>query len=300
MSGSKSKSVALTLRMIALGGLLCLLYTPLSWSYGEDITTPNTDPHSTFHYAFTRTLARAAGFTVDQAELIAVADQATDSGTFKGDSTQSPRVQIDGTQRVSPAGLYYHFARRPSQNATGEYAYPGARDTCSYFIGTADRCRGQAELTELELWAVYGRGTPMLGVPPAAVNGAALRSVPAPSLLSLAIYLHALADSYSHEACMKEAQFRGHKPHPPACTSVYWHEEAEFGRDPSQDVGTPYTKEAGLATWRALKWFRRVNQLAGTALWSDETARAFIKTWVELDKPGPRRDFALRVYETLK
>ncbi|MGH8057899.1 MAG: hypothetical protein ACREOH_11800, partial [Candidatus Entotheonellia bacterium] len=79
---------------------------------------------------------------------------------------------------------------------------------------------------------------------------------------ALAISLHALADSYSHEACMKNAQFRGHKPSPPECTAIFWHLDAEYGAG-GQAAGVPYTKEAGLATWLALTWFRQELELDG-------------------------------------
>lgn len=288
-------------KFCVLAGLPLLLSAVIAFRYGEDIKTADTDSHSTFHYEFTRTLAAAAGFTRDEAELIAVADEATDTGHFKGDTSASPEVQIEGTTRVSKTGPYWHFARRDSVNATGEYKYPGARNTCAYFTRPTNSCQGDPELKEIESWAVYGNATPSAGVPQASVNGSALQPVEAKSRLALAIYLHALADSYSHEACMQADQFRGHKPRPVDCNAVFWHIQAEYGPDTKgRNRGVPFTEEAGMATWIALKWFRQQNKLTEPARWTDEQAKEFIQSWVVLEKAQDRRDFAVATLENLK
>ncbi len=234
--------------------------------YAEDLKTKNLAAHSTFHYELTRTLARAAGFGSEEAELIAVVDEATDTGNFKGET--SVAVQLEGTKRISPTGLYWHFARRDSGNVTNEYVYPGGRKTCAYFAGTQDVCpNGMAELDEIENWAVYGRATPSAGVPQISRDaGNTFQEVAGRSVEALAIYLHSLADSYSHEACMRADQFRGHKPRPTECTAIEWHIDAEYGDDPKQDSGVHYTEEAALATWLALKWFRQQNNPTGSTL----------------------------------
>ncbi len=278
-------------------GLLALPGFLMAWRYAEDIKTKNTALHSTFHYELTRTLARAAGFTAEEAELIAVADEATDTGKFKGEFSNSPEVQIDGTERSGQDVLYWHFARRNSTNATGDYEYPGGRNTCAYFTGAADACTDDPELKEIELWAVNGSDALSVATPQASVKGSAKQPVAGKSLLALAIYLHALADSYSHEACMKAAKFRGHKPRPQECTAVFWHEQAEFGDKPKRDYGVSYTAEAGWATWLALKWFRQQNGLTGAPLWNDEEARAFVNDWARLNKAQDRRDFAVKAWQ---
>lgn len=224
-------------------GIFLLAALSLAWRYGEDIKTINTAAHSTFHYELTRLLCRAAGFTTDEAELIAVADEATDTGEFKGEFSHSPAVANDGTQRSGKNVLYWHFARRDSSSATGGWSHPGGRNTCSYFTGSADVCATSPELSGIEKWAVAGINALSVEVPAASVNGGLKQPVAGKSSLALAIYLHVLADSYSHEACMKAAQFRGHKPRPQECTAVYWHEQAEFGSVPSRDEGVPYTSE---------------------------------------------------------
>ncbi len=266
-------------------------------SFGEDLQTKNLAAHSTFHYELTRALARAAGFTAEEAERIAVIAEATDTGAFKGETGYN--VALQGTKRVSAAGLYWHFARRDRDNVTNEYTYPGERNTCAYFSGSADMCGNhQPELDEIENWAVYGRATPSTGTPQISYDGGNVyQEVAGKSVEALAIYLHALADSYSHEACMKAEQFRGHKPRPLECTAVDWHLDEEFGRNEDQQAGVSYTAEAALATWQALKWFRQQNGWSTNANWSDAQAESFIKKWVSLEQALMRRELAVQVFE---
>lgn len=287
-------------KIVLVPGILVGSVLPSAWRYGEDIKTENTAAHSTFHYELTRVLTRAAGFTSEEAELIAVADEATDTGNFKGEFSHSPSVEIDGTQRSSQNVLYWHFARRDSNSAIGEWAYPGGRNTCSYFIGTADACATDPELSEIEKWAVQGVNALSVETPLVSVNGSPKQPIAGKSNLALAIYLHALADSYSHEACMKTAQFRGHKPRPRSCTAVYWHEQAEFGNVQPRDRGVPYTMEAAWATWLALKWFRQQNGLPEPPLWSDEKVQQFINDWAALDQAQDRREMAMTAWQALQ
>jgi len=277
-------------------GLFCMLPFQLGWRYAEDIQTPGVGPHSTFHYEMTRTLARAAGFSADESEWIAVLEEATDALDFTGETGRS--VQLRGTDRSGPNGLYWHFARRGATNVTGDYTYPGGRNTCEYFT-TGDTCPdGGPELAEIESWAVYGETTPSCGVPQFSRDGGAtFRDVQGKTLEALGIFLHSLADSYSHEACMKEAQFRGHKPLPKECSAIYWHEEAEYGSNPRVDEGVGYTREAAWATWLALKWFRQQNHLAGEAVWNDQQVKEFIENWIHLNRAHDRRNAAVEAYQ---
>ena len=277
-------------------GLVCILPLQLGWRYAEDVQTRGIGPHSTFHYELTRTLARAAGFSADEAERIAVLDEATDAQDFTGETGIS--MQIRGTGRNGDNALYWHFARRGAGNATGEYTYPGARNTCDYFVDSDPCPGGEPELAEIESWAVYGDATPAPGTPQLSRDGGAtFEDVPGRSPEALGLYLHSLADSYSHEACMREAHFRGHKPLPQECSAIYWHEQAEYGHRPRRDNGVEYTREAAWATWLALKWFRQQNHLPGEAVWSDAQAQDFIENWIQLNRGQKRRDAAVQALQ---
>lgn len=288
----KSQSVFLMLSCAA--GLLGFA------RYGEDLQTKNLAAHSTFHYELTRTLARAAGFTAVEAESLAVIAEAMDTETFTGETGVT--IQLIGINRVSETGQYWHFARRDSSNTTGEYLHPGARNTCAYFTRQFTRsCPGDApELNEIEAWAIYASDSPSPGAPRISFDhGQTLHSVAGKSLPALAVYLHALADSYSHEACMASAQVRTHKPRPSECSAVHWHTQAEFGDHAELDKGVSYTREAAQAVWLALKWFRQQTGRAEPALWTDEQALEFIQNWVKLDSAQDRRDSALQALASL-
>jgi len=269
--------------------------------YGEDLQTKTLAAHSTFHYEMTRTLARAAGFSTAEAESLAVINEAVDTELFTGETGLT--LQVHGTQRVSATGQYWHFARRDSSNATGEYVYPGGRNTCAYFTRQVTRsCPGdEPELNEIEKWAVYASDSPLPGTPQISFDrGQTFHTVAGKSLAALAIYLHALADSYSHEACMASSQIRTHKARPPECSAVHWHTQAEFGDNPEVDKGVSYTREAAQATWLALKWFRQQNLRTEPALWADEQAEEFIQNWVRIDPAQERRDFAVQALAAMQ
>lgn len=291
------------------------------WGYAED--QAGQDPHSTFHYNLVRTLAAGAGFSAADAETIAVLCEATDRLAFEN-------VVLSGTERPSvnegqqSLGLYYHFGRRGAQNATGAYQHPGGKDTCQYFdraylagktlpancpmsylaattAGVAgepgpcqvgDDGKTLSEVAEIELWAVYGRGLPRFGAPLLSKDGGPAQPVQPRSLDALGIYLHSLADSYSHEACMQQCSFQGHSVSPPTCTAVYWHMIAEYGPASLQNVGTEYTRQAAQAVWLALKSFREANGLTGPARWTDQQAEAFWGPWIQLDTAQERQQSA--------
>lgn len=317
-------------RFFAASLVLVLALIPATVrGYSED-QQQGQDPHSTFHYNLVRTLAAAAGFSADEAQTLAVLCEATDRLTFENvvlSGTARPNVN-EGQQSL---GLYYHFGRRGSRNATGAYEQPGGKDTCQYFdpaylagktfpsncpmsylstttAGAAgepgpcqvgDDGKTISEVAEIELWAVYGRGLPRFGAPTLAEDGGTARPVQPRSLNALGIYLHSLADSYSHEACMQQCSFQGHSVTPPACTAVYWHMTAEYGPLSVQNVGTDYTRQAAKAVWLALKNYRQVNGLTGPARWTDRQAEAFWEPWIKLDTAKERQQSADAAFSEL-
>ncbi len=299
--------------------LLALLFaSPQAWGYAGD--NLEGGPHSTFHFNLVRTLAAAAGYSAADAQSIADVCEAVDRGAF-ADVVLTGTARPDVHQGQQSIGLYYHFGRRGAQNATGDYALPG-NDTCQYFdaanvasktyaagcplvwlVSTAgysgepgpcqveDNGKTTPEVAEIELWAVYGRGLPRFGAPTLAKDGGTAQPVAARSLNALAIYLHSLADSYSHEACMEQCSFQGHSVGPASCTAVFWHAVAEYGPASVQNSGTQYTRNAAQAVWLTLKAYRQVNGLTGSAKWTDQQAQAFWENWISLNT-GEEREKA--------
>ncbi|MBI3545337.1 MAG: hypothetical protein HY081_01885 [Gammaproteobacteria bacterium] len=271
-------------------------------AYYEDLKEGDTGPHSTFHYEMTRTLARAAGFSKTDAEMIAVAAEATDRMLYTGTLPGSPTIQLAGTERMdSSKGPYFHWPRRGVYNATNQYEQPGARNTCLYFTRT-DKCiNAKPEINAIENWAVFNVGAPAVGTPSASVNGGASTPVQGSSSIALGIYLHALADTYTHDPCMKKLQVRSHMSRTSLtieCSVVRWHQDQEFGPE-ATNLGTSYTKEGGLAVWKALLFFRQSNSLPTAALWNETQAVRFIKTYSEMENEIDRSNYATSTYTSL-
>lgn len=287
--------------LTGLAGAMIGLIANGAGAYYEDLKEGDTGPHSTFHYEMTRTLARAAGFSKADAELISVAAEATDRIYYKGVLPDSPTVQLTGIERMdSTKGPYFHWPRRGVYNATNQYEQPGARNTCAYFI--TDKCiNGKPEINAIENWAVFNVGVPAVGTPSASVNGSASAPVQGGSLVALGIYLHALADTYTHDPCMKKKQVRSHMGRTSLvleCSVVRWHQDQEFGPE-ATNLGTSYTKEGGLAVWKALVFFRQSNSLSAGALWTETQAVDFIKVYSETDAVIDRSNYATSAYLSL-
>lgn len=294
------------LRKAVLAGLLGMaigLVAPIATAYYEDVKIAETGPHSTFHYEMTRVLAVASGFSKTDAELIAVAAEATDRMYYTGVLPDSPTITLTGTERMDATkGAYFHWPRRGVNNASNQYVQPGGRNTCAYFT-KSDKCvNGVPEVNAVENWAVFNSGVPAVGVPSASVNNGASVPVEGRSLIALGIYAHALADTYSHEPCMKKKQVRTHMGVTSLttveCSVVSWHQDKEFGLE-AGNAGTTFTKEAGLAVWKALVFFRQSNGMSAPAQWAESQAVDFVKAYSEMDSVTDRSQYAVSVFDSL-
>jgi hypothetical protein len=279
------------------------------WAYSEDTTSGGA--HSSFHYELTRTLARASGFSVAQADRIASADQAVD--TFPNDpqdcATAAPaaagQIIIIGTTRshdgsTSAQTQYFHWPRRGVSSVIDGSAYPGSGvDTCSYFAGTDQACGAAGdEVSQLETFALAGNQNALtIQTPCYSANGSAYADIQAGSLVALGLYLHSLADSYSHEACMATGA-RTHQDSAVAsvCAAIDWHIIQEYG---ANGEGVDYTRAAATAMWQALKRYRVAQGYSAAALWSDDQAQAFINSWVDLNTAQARIDAANAAFDAL-
>ncbi|HEV7797690.1 MAG TPA: hypothetical protein VGO73_06025, partial [Pyrinomonadaceae bacterium] len=186
------------------------------------------------------------------------AGEAVDLGTFTGYklSDGAKTIRIGNTNRFGPNGRLYHFARRSSQYEKVDA--DGARsNTCEYFQGgdrsnpnTAPCTVKGPELDQIKNWAFDLPG------PKPAVNDLPTRlpgkSIKPKTLIALGIYLHSIADTYSHEKCMIDQSFRFHKPFPFSC-NTQWHTNPTRGEF---TVGIAFTKTAANEVWRALRQYK--------------------------------------------
>jgi hypothetical protein len=281
---------------------------PTGYGYAADASCRMTGlaQHSSFHYEFTRVLAVAAGFNERDAETIAVADEATDTGDFTGYTIKDGAIQatFNNTQRLggNSATLWYHMARRskgyPIVTQPNGKPYPQAQaNTCGYFTKPSSKpvkapCADPSagELDQLREWAINGAALPP-GKAPKVIEGEKdiphddSGNVTGRNLYALGIYLHALADSYSHEKCMMHRHVRLHIPQPFECKGV-WHVTSEFGEYQGLDetikgAGVPFTLTAAKALWQEILNYRAANG-GGSTKWDEneymEFARTFIST----------------------
>ena len=157
--------------MPRLALLVLILTAPQAWPYAEDsVLTSTQQTKNAAHYDMVLAFGRCLGLGAT-ARTIANYSQATDSGTFSG-------VTVTFTSRAGANNLYFHVP----QNVTNA-------------------------LGELLLWSQGFKSIPA---------GLSLTMSQTREVASLAgtagafgIYLHALGDSYSHQACTDA----GYVPH---------------------------------------------------------------------------------------
>jgi len=320
MKLDRLSSTRLTRRLASLAtALLLLAGAGHVFGYAEDTPTQGspTQLHSSFHYNLVRTLAAASGFSADYSERIAQVCEAVDVQNFLDvhlGGTDRPEVD-QGAQAI---GLYYHWPRRGTTGSNGSYTFPGGRDTCSYFLGSDipegpnagicfmtvqndgepgpcqvdDEGATVYEVGELEAWAIYGQGLPRFGAPTISFGDDTDPQTPVSgrTIEALGVYLHSLADSYSHEACMQQCAYQGHSANPPNCTAFWWHWTAEYGQGLAgqPNPGVSYTQEAAQAVWQALLVFRQEQGIEGDPLWTNDQVDNFIDQWVTITT-GPKR-----------
>ncbi len=259
--------------------------------------------HSSVHYDLTKFLALKIGLSSDTAEIIArfcaLVDQINPKPNypygFSLNSTSIPDTfpnwteSLAGTER---GGLnnnsqheftaqYWHFPFRDSADSlTGKMvwgiAYPEPTDT-AHFTGPPHfwRVPMSYNLKSIMNWALYNGGQPGLpdDLTPVAVKyedagSSAYQLVQPNSIQAFAIFLHSLADSYSHEECMATDTIRGHPESDPYCGLTY-HSEHEFAYDAYMRA-KKHADSCVHALWRALREFKRVHNITSPALWTTD------------------------------
>ncbi len=256
--------------------------------------------HSTVHYDLTRFLAVQMGLSPDTAEIIArfcaLVDQINPKPGYPYrpslNSTSIPDTfpdwpeSIAGTERGGFTGnsqneftaQYWHFPfRDPSDSLTGDIVwgtYPEVSDF-DHFTGPPHfwRVPISYNLKSIMNWALYHGG--QAGLPdeltPVQVKYADAGSlgyqlVQPNSIQAFGIFLHSLADSYSHEECMAKDTIRAHPAGDPYCGLTY-HSEHEFAYDVSMRARL-HADSCVHALWRAIREYKRVNNITAPALWT--------------------------------
>ena len=163
----RMEKLTITFAMIAAA-------TAPAWGYGEDITD---DDHSTAHFDMALAFARCAGFSAADARTIAEADQVTDTLAYGS-------TAFAFTDRQGPDKSYFHF---PEENGGVDASGDGPLHSWA---------NGTSTLTDLT-------GAP-LGVCDAAGTccDTAGQCVTAGSLEAVGVWMHAVADFWSHHACI--------------------------------------------------------------------------------------------------
>lgn len=260
--GSQALKVAAALALTA--ALLTNGPAPSAHGFAAEATSQITGlktGHSSFHYELTRVLAVYAGFTKEEAEEIAVACEAVDSGAFTGypiNGGAVVTVRVGNTERTGGNNLFYHFARR--SDAYEVAGFPGTKaDTCLYFVGgpsipTRAPCPAEGpELDQIRNWAFGGADLGDDRAPTDAPRGRGSQ-IPHKTLVALGIYLHSVGDSYSHELCMLEEHARTHVPLSQSCSPM-WH-ASPLGELGPKARGLPFTKTAAREVWRGLRRYK--------------------------------------------
>jgi hypothetical protein len=258
--------------------------------------------HSSVHYDLTKLLALKMGFSIDTSEMMArycaLVDQINPKpgypysvalnsisipDTFPGWDESLAGTERGGMYQNAQNELnaqYWHFAfRDPDDTITGQMVwgdYPAAGNF-SYYTGPPYFWRVPItfNLHHIMNWALYNGGDP--GLPdqltPAEVmycdalsNGYQL--VEPNSIQSFGIFLHALADSYSHEECMVNDTLRSHPANDPYCGLTY-HTEHEYAYDTAMRA-KEHADSMFHAMWRALREYKRVHVIAAPALWTSD------------------------------
>ena len=271
-------------------------------SLGNVVTAHSLgETHSTIHYDLTRLLAVKSGLSPDTAEIVArycaLVDQinaqpgypysASLNGTSIPDTFPDWHESIAGTERgglnnnaqKEYTAQYWHFPfRDPLDTLTGSIVwgtYPVvAIANFKHFTGPPHFWRVPItyNLKHIMQWALYNGGEPGLPdeltpveVKYADANSSGYQLVQPNSIQAFAIFLHSLADSYSHEECMVSDTIRAH-PSTNLCCGLTYHSENEFAYDTIMRA-KKHADACVHAIWRALREFKRIHHINSAAFY---------------------------------
>ena len=269
-------------------------------SLGNVITVHSKrDEHSTFHYDLIKVLCLKAGFSKDTAEIIArfsaLVDQINPKSNYPNklalnnisipDTFPDWVESISGTERGNPSknqiynetpAIYWHFPfRNPNDTITGpmmDGEYPKTGDVSYRKYPYYWRVPFNDYMSNIKDWALYSKGGP--GMPDRNspdtlkffnTTTQNYEPIPQGSLAALGIFLHSLADSYSHENCAVNDTLRTHPQNIEGCGLDY-HTVYEYAYTDSIYAG--HQAEKGIqASWRALIEYKRVKNIISPLIW---------------------------------
>jgi hypothetical protein len=263
------------------------------------------DVHSTYHYDLTKLLAIKAGLSEDLSETLArycvLVDQINPKSNYPyplalntisiPDTYTGWNESLAGTERGNPQQnnykeyppQYWHFPYRdPNDTLSGgmtfgiDYPLPENlkyRDAPYYWRVPL---LNNYNLLNIKNWALYSTGS--AGQPDNTTPCLIYfydnilhqyKKVQPGSVQAMGIYLHSLADSYSHEHCMVNDTLRSHPSWSDACGLTY-HSHHEFAYDTAMfamEHSTPCVQ----ALWRAIIEYKAQNNITTTPLWTTDS-----------------------------
>jgi hypothetical protein len=259
--------------------------------------------HSTFHYDLSRLLAWQAGYPLEDAETLArycaLVDQMNPKPGYPNPGALNPITSPDsfpewpqglaGTERGSNArnehnetpGVYWHFPyRNPADPVAGGFVYgtrypvlppPDSAHTLNPYYWRLTQTAPPDYMTAMQQWAFTSQGIP--GLPELIAADTVMyfdereqRYLPVPpgSLIALGIFIHCLADCYSHEECMIQDTVRSH-PLATPCGGTYHYQELPYA---TSDYARPHADAAAKAVWRSLRAYSVQNSLGYAPRWT--------------------------------
>jgi hypothetical protein len=262
--------------------------------------------HSTFHYELTKLIAYEAGFPIGDAEFIvrycALVDMINPQANYPNPGALNPisipdtipewPQSLAGTERGSNArnsfnetpGVYWHFPfRNPADSICGALVYgasypvvppPDEAHTQNPYFWRLTQTVPPEYLSAMKRWAIFGEGAPGLPTADAAdtvmyFDAAQQQYLPVPpgGLIALAVFVHCLADCYSHEECMVQDTIRSH-PAASECGGNYHYMELPYYMS---SYAYPHCDRAAQAVWRAFRACINAHNLGYTARWNEDS-----------------------------
>lgn len=256
--------------------------------------------HSTFHYDLVKVLCMKAGISEAETETIArysaLVDQLNPKSDYPypnalntitiPDTFPDWKEGLAGTERGSarksdtyeevPA-IYWHFPfRNPNQIILGGMVYgnyPTPTDNSYSKYPYYWRVPFKTNLDAIQNWALYNggqAGRPDEDVPVDIMyfdsQTNSYKAVEPNSIQAFGVFIHSLADSYSHEFCMVNDTIRSHPPQNDVCGLTY-HTYYEYAYDTAIYADT-HAEKSIQATWRAIIEYKNVHNISTPVIWS--------------------------------